>query len=558
MVMGNMQQLVDLLDELRKLPSETEWVEFKEAKTSFSFKKLGQYFSALSNEANLKRKPQGWLIFGIHDKTREVTSTAYRNNIKDLDSLKGEIAQHTTGNMTFAEIHELQFREGRVLLFEIPPAPRGVPIAWQGHYYGRNGEELCALNLHEIEQIRNQGISHDWTAQICPNASIDDLDDNALSVAREKFKSKNRSRSVSEEIDGWDTVTFLDRARLTVDGKITRAALILLGKPESAYHLLPGIAHIVWKLDAEEKAYEHFGPPFLTTVNEVFARIRNIKFKIQPFNRLIPIELYKYDPWIVLEALNNCIAHQDYESNARIILTEKGDRLVLQSVGGFFEGTIEDYVLRDKTPERYRNPFLATAMVNLDMIDTMGYGIKKMFIKQRNRYFPMPDYDLNDPGHVTVQIMGRLIDENYSRILIEKGDLDLRHVVALDKVQKKQSLSKEELTMLRRAKLIEGRAPHVYVASFIAEMVDEKAQYIKIRGLNDFHYEKIVLELIEKFGPVKRKDVDDLLLDKLPDILTPEQKRQKVGNLLTKLRKSGAIVNSGSRAAPLWEIVKKE
>ena len=194
---------------------------------------------------------------------------------------------------------------------------------------------------------------------------------------------------MSEEIAGWDTTTFLDRAKLTVNGKITRAAIILLGKPEASYHLLPGIAQIVWKLDAEEKAYEHFGPPFLTNVNAVYSRIRNIKFKIQPFNLLIPIELHKYDPWIVLEALNNCIAHQDYGRNARIILTEKIDRLVLQNAGGFFEGTLEDYVLRDKTPEHYRNSFLVNAMVNLDMIDTMGYGIKKMFLEQRKRYFPL-------------------------------------------------------------------------------------------------------------------------------------------------------------------------
>ena len=551
------QRLIKLFNELRKLPSETEWVEFKEAKASFSFKKLGQYFSALSNEANLKKKQQGWLIFGIHDKTREVSPTAYRTNKKDLDSLKGEIAQHTTGNITFIEIHELILPEGRVVFFEIPPAPRGVPIAWNGHYYGRNGEELCALNLHEIEQIRNQEINYDWTAQICRDAGIDDLDDHALSAAREKFKSKSWPRLVSEEIAGWDTTTFLDRAKLTVNGKITRAAIILLGKPEASYHLLPGIAQIVWKLDAEEKAYEHFGSPFLTNVNAVYSRIRNIKFKIQPFNLLIPIELHKYDPWIVLEALNNCIAHQDYGRNARIILTEKIDRLVLQNAGGFFEGTLEDYVLRDKTPEHYRNSFLVNAMVNLDMIDTMGYGIKKMFLEQRKRYFPLPDYDLADPGHVTVQIMGRLIDENYSRILIEKADLDLRHVIALDKVQKKQKLSKDELKILRREKLIEGRAPHVYVASYIAEMTDEKARYIRTRGLSDFHYEKIVLELIEKFGHVKRKDVDELLLDKLPDVLTLEQKRNKIGNLLTKLRKSGAIVNSGNQTAPVWEIVKK-
>jgi len=555
--MENDQRLIRLFNELRQLPSETEWLEFKEAEASFSFKKLGQYFSALSNEANLKKKQQGWLIFGVHDRTRKVLGSKYRQQRKDLDSLKGEIARHTTGNITFIEIHELILQEGRVVLFEIPPAPRGIPIAWKGHYYGRNGEELCALNLHEIEQIRNQVNNYDWTAQICPDATIDDLDKMAISTAREKFKSKNRSRFDSQEIDGWDEKTFLDRAKLTVNGEMTRAALILLGKSESSYHLLPGIAHIVWKLDAEETAYEHFGPPFLTNVDAVYSHIRNIKFKIQPFNLLIPIELHKYDSWIVLEALNNCIAHQDYGRNARIILTEKIDRLVLRNVGGFFEGTLEDYILRDKTPEQYRNPFLANAMLNLDMIDTMGYGIKKMFLEQRKRYFPLPDYDLTDPEHVTVQIMGRLIDENYSRILIEKADLDLRHVIALDKVQKQQKLSKDELKMLRKEKLIEGRAPHVYVASYIAEIAGEKARYIKNRGLSDFHYEQMILGLIEEFGHVKRKDVDELLLDKLPDVLTPKRKMNKIGNLLSKLRKSGAIINSGSRTAPLWEILKK-
>ena len=174
-----------------------------------------------------------------------MVNSEFRPHRKDLDSLKGEIAQHTTGNITVIEIHELIFKEGRVLLFEIPPAPRGVPIAWKGHYYGRNGEELCALNLYEIEQICNQESTYDWTAQICPDATIDNLDETALSIAREKFKSKNRSRFIPQEIDKWDKKTFLDRAKLTVNGKITRAAIILLGKPESSYHLLPGIAHIV-------------------------------------------------------------------------------------------------------------------------------------------------------------------------------------------------------------------------------------------------------------------------------------------------------------------------
>jgi ATP-dependent DNA helicase RecG len=548
--------MIEIFNKLRPLPSETEWVEFKEAKKAFSFKKLGQYFSALSNEANLKGKAQGWLIFGVHDKTRKIAGTSYRQDRKELDSLKGEIARHSTGNLTFIEIHELRLSEGRVIMFEIPSAPRGIPVAWKGHYYGRNGEELCALNLHEIEQIRSQLDEFDWSAQVCPNATIYDLDKKAFDIAREKFKSRNRARSFAGEIDSWDDLTFLNRAKLAVNSQITRTAIILLGRAESSHHLLPAIAQITWKLDTEEQAYDHFGPPFLLNVEAVYRRIRNVKFKIQPFNMLVPIELNKYDTWIILEALNNCIAHQDYSCNSRIILTEKVDRLILENAGAFYDGILEDYILRDKTPERYRNPFLAQAMVNLGMIDTMGYGIKKMFVTQRKRYFPLPEYDLSSPDHVKLEIMGQLIDENYSRILIEKADLDLRQVIALDKVQKRKALSKEELKMLRKEKLIEGRAPNVYVASYIAKITGDKAQYIKDRGLDDLHYERMILELLEKFGSAKREDIDALLLDKLPDVLSVVQKKNKIGNLLTKLRKGGLIINTGSRTAPLWKIKK--
>ena len=100
------------------------------------------------------------------------------------------------------------------------------------------------------------------------------------------------------------------------------------------------------------------------------------RFKLQPFNQLIPIELSKYDSWIILEALNNCIAHQDYTQNARVIVTEKVDKLILQNRGSFYDGNVEDYVLRERTPEKYRNPFLTQAMVNMDMIElTLKVGL---------------------------------------------------------------------------------------------------------------------------------------------------------------------------------------
>jgi ATP-dependent DNA helicase RecG len=401
-ILMNNKQLNNLINELLLLPAETECLEFKEAKNSYDFNKLGKYFSALSNEANLKNRDCAWLIFGIENIHHNIVGSAYRSNRKDLDSLKKEIADQTNNGISFIEIHELTLNSKRIIMFQIPPAPQGIPTSWKGHFYGRHNESLEALSLQELEQIRNQFLNHDWSADIVQAASIIDLDPAALKVARGKFKDKNSAKSFASDIDSWGDKTFLDKAKITINGQITRTAIILLGREEAVHYISPAVAEITWKLEAEERAYEHFGPPFILNTNALFSKIRNIKFKIQPYNQLIPIELTKYDPWIILEALHNCIAHQDYSKNSRILVTEKIDRLILQNAGSFFEGSLEDYILQDITPRNYRNKFLAQAMVNLDMIVTMGYGIKTMFIKQRQRYFPMPEYDLTQPEQVNV------------------------------------------------------------------------------------------------------------------------------------------------------------
>ena len=109
-------ELLRLLDELRKLPHETEWVEFKEAKDNYDFRKLGKYFSALSNEANLKNQPCGWLVFGVVNKDRSLCGSQYRENPAELDSLKHELAKQTTGGITFLDIHVVQHPAGRVVM----------------------------------------------------------------------------------------------------------------------------------------------------------------------------------------------------------------------------------------------------------------------------------------------------------------------------------------------------------------------------------------------------------------------------------------------------------
>src|SRR5450759_956054 len=224
-------ELENILIQLRNLTAETEVVEFKEAKNGYDFTKLGKYFSALSNEANLKGKPHAWVVFGIENRHHNIVDSNFRPNRKDLDSLKGEIANKTTNRITFIEIYELLFPDGRVVMFQIPATPKGFPIAFDGHYFGRDGEELVALNLEEIERIRSQAITEDWSAAIIPDATIGDLDEEAIRVARSNFKNKFPEKT--DETDTWNDTTFLNKAKITIKGKITRTAIILLGKEES-------------------------------------------------------------------------------------------------------------------------------------------------------------------------------------------------------------------------------------------------------------------------------------------------------------------------------------
>jgi ATP-dependent DNA helicase RecG len=536
---------------------EGEVVEFKQAGKDYDTDKIGRYFSAMANEANLRSEDGAWLVFGVDNATRNVVGTDYRPEVERLQSLKIQISSDTEPSITLRDIHELHTAQGRVLLLEIPAAPQGMPIAWKGHYYARAGESLTHLGLDKLDELRGQVGAADWTAQQVPGATLADLDTTALTKSRESFAMKYANRFSADEVASWPDAVFLDRARLTQNGHITRATLLLLGKSESAYRLSPHPAQMTLKLEGTEQAYMHFAPPFLRTTTELYQKIRNLPLRILPDDQLVPIEVAKYDRKIVLEALHNCIAHQDYTRNGRVVVIEKPDRLIFESEGAFFEGVPADYVGGHKTPRRYRNPFLTQAMAELNMIDTMGYGIHEMHLGQARRYFPMPDYDLNEPQAVKLTLYGAVVDVAYSRLLIQKTNLPLSDILALDRVQKKLPIDDAMVKRLRQAKLIEGRKPHLYVSAAVASATAAKADYINTRGQDDEFYIKQITDYMTKFGSASRQEIDKLLLSKLSDALDSTQKQNKIGNLLTGMRIGGVITNAGTRKVPKW-VFKKE
>lgn len=551
----NVKELKMLLEELCRLPLETEWVEFKEAKNNIHFDDLGRYFSALSNEVNLKGLDFGWLVLGISDQPpRKIVGTNYRPNRPALDRLKKEIADCTTNRLSFEEIHELYLPEGRILMLQIPPALRGIPTSWKGHYYGREGESLAPLSLSKIEQIRRQVLRQDWSARVCEDATLDDLDPDAIRFARKQYKKKQPGQA--KELDQWDDLTFLNKANVCISGQLTHAALLLLGKEESGHFLSPAIAQLSWVLRNDqgiEKDYEHFGLPLILAVDRIFAKLRILTYRYMPNASLFPIEVTQYDTWVIRESLHNAIAHQDYIQAGRINIIEEPESILVTNLGHFIPGSVEEVIRRDAPPEQYRNPFLARAMVNLSMIDTIGSGIKRMFLKQRQRFFPMPDYDLSEPERVRVRIFGKILNENYTRLLIEKADLNLLDVMALDKVQKHHQINEEEFKRLKKQKLIEGRRPNLFVSARVAIVTGDKADYIRQRAFDKKHYKKMVVSYLKKFGEATRENIDKLLLDKISDALDEKQKRNRIRNLLFEMsHKDNTIFATGPRRTAVW------
>ena len=528
---------------------ENEVVEFKKAENSFSFDELGKYFSALSNEANLRDKDFAWLVFGVHDKTREILGTSYKNGIKSLQKLKYDLSQHTTDRNTFRDIYELEVEGKRVLMFQIPAAPRGIPMAWQGHFYARRGESLVALDMNKYEEIRRQTVNEDWTAEIVADATIDDLDKEAIAKAREGYKQSYPR--LAKECDGWDDKVFLDKAGLTIDGKVTRTTLLLVGKETSA-HKLNHIAQIVWKCFQDGQVFgDIYTIPFVLTTTELLGRIRNYRFKIYPKDSLIPAEVWKYDTESILEGMHNSIAHQQYEKNARIIVTENMDSLKFQNDGNFYEGDYKEYITGEKTPKSYRNPALVKAMVNIRMIDTQGYGIHKMYQSQKDRYLPMPDYDLSTADEVILNLPGTIIDENYSLMLLANQDMSLTDAVLLDQVQKGKPISDNAIKKLRKEGLIEGRKSHLYVSKQIAKATNTQVEYTLKKGFNDAECQEWIMKALNDHKVLSRKQINELLWNKLPIDYTDDQRVRKIGNLLTKLRKNGVIYTDENR---LWHL----
>lgn len=533
-----------------------EWKEFKSLKNCIAGKKGEDVISYISAISNMEG---GTLIIGVQDKTLDIVGISDFSDYT-IENIKFRILGNCTNlNSETFNIEEIRCTDTEkiIWIFQIPKHQYRLPVYAHKKAWQRIDNNLVEMNSSRLSTILNElKQMDDWTAVIIDEANLDDLDETAIEKAKKEFLKRNPK--YKEEFSTWNNQKFLDKAGLTIKSKITRTALLLVGKEETE-HYLGSFAKIRWNLKTVnnlDKDFEIYSIPFILNIDEVYAKIRNLKYRYLPDGTLFPEEVLRYDPFNIREPLNNAIAHQDYSMRGRINVVEfEDDHLVFSNCGTFLPKSVEDVVINDAPEEIYRNPFLVSAMKNLGMIETQGGGIRKIFNFQKERYFPLPDYDFSNQK-VKVTITGKILNEDFARILKKNPDLSLEDIILLDKVQKQKQLHVDELTYLRKKELIEGRKPNVYLSFKAIKPTNDEdllAEYITNKSFDDAHFKKMILEYIQKGGSVKRKSIDNLIIPKLSQTLSLTQKKIKVTNYLASLRKENKIQ---STAYATWEICK--
>ena len=445
------------------------------------------------------------------------------------------------------------------------------------------------------EEIINKFIAEtpDWSAQVCEGATIEDLDE----VAIQEVKLQTIKKAVGSKKDIYENcktdIEFLDKARLTINGQITNAAMVLIGKEERATVFIQpsGGLEIVWAdiLTGQKREGGKFFPPFALSVDKLIPQIRiamhsymvRIAGTITSKRDFVP----QYDAQNIREAINNCIAHQDYQSGKRIVMEERSDKLLFRN-GGYSKLTDEQYeqmVTADFTPNEYRNSFLARAMDTIGMIEKLGTGQKNIFNYAVQNFLPLPDRFNNiAENSFTYIIFGTKIDDRFSEILQDKKDLDMGMIILLDKVQKlsnpkhefykldkqskKKVLTKEQSSKLKSLKLIEGRFPEVYLSLEIQQFLNNENKHDEDELKSNFRsiFETTILVWLQKHKDGKtKKEIMKYAIDNIPiaskmDQEKPQKLNSDIGNSLTKLKKEDCIKNDENKNVKLlkWFYLK--
>ena len=533
-----------MIEQLEKLMAskEGENLEFKEAKTKYDFEKLVQYCAALANEGG------GKILLGITDKRPRtiVGSQAF----KQPERTRAGLIERLHLNIDFSiVIHPA----GRVLIFHVPTHPIGNPVKYKGIYWQRQGDSLIAMNEDRLRCIFAE-TGHDFSADICPGATMDDLDTAAIEDFRQRWINKSGNHGLTT----LSQKQLLKDVEALVENKLTYAALILFGTRKALGRYL-GQSEVIFEYrssDASGPAQQRkeFRRGFFGFYDALWELI-NLRNDIQHFQSgLFVLDVPTFSERVIREAVLNAVSHRDYQLGGSVFIRQYPRRLVMESPGGFPVGINEQNILDRQSP---RNRRIADIFAKCGLVERSGQGMNLMYELCIQESKSTPDFTGSDQYQIVLNLDGEIQDPRFLQFLEKVGKETLKlfstaDFLLLDHIHRESKIPehlKNRLQSLVKMGVVErfgrGRGVKYVLSRRYYKMADEKGTYTRKKGLDRETNKALLLKHI------KENKTEGSRLYELLQVL-PALSVDQVKTLLRVMKAEGLIYVVGRTSAARW------
>ncbi|MFH1952309.1 MAG: RNA-binding domain-containing protein [Pseudomonadota bacterium] len=535
------------LAELQKLMAalEDENLEFKEAKQSYPFDKLLKYCAALANEGG------GKIILGITDRRpRRIVGT---HAFSQQERTRAGLMEKLRIKVDADEIHS---SEGRVLVFTVPPRPVGVPIQADGIYWTRRADSLVPMTEDQLRDIFDE-IGHDFSADVCPGATLDDLD----SVAVEDFRKRWIEKSGNSALARLEWKQVLQDAEAVAGENITYAALILFGTYNAlGRHLAQ--AEVVFEYRSSEESgpaqqRKEYRQAFFSFYDELWKTI-NLRNDLQHYqDGLFMRDIPTFEERSVRESILNAVSHRDYRHGGNVFVRQYPRYLKIESPGGLPHGITLENILDRQYP---RNRRIADIFARCGLVERAGQGMNLIFEEAIRRGKLPPDFTGTDRYQVDLVLPGQVQDPAFVLFLEKIGSerevsFSTQDLLILDRVHR--GLSVEDPLKPRLPYLVEtgalegvgrGRGARYVLARRFYAITGRKGVYTRKVGLDKETNKALLLKHI------RASKAEGARMQELQQVL-PGHSRQQIQRLLSEIATEGHIQIVGIKRAARWHSI---
>ena len=403
--MGTRESIDELLN-----ATEGEHYQFKEWKTKNNLREAAKICCALANCGG------GKLVLGISDKRpRKVVGTMA---FPQPERIRVDLMNKLRIGVDF---YVYQHENGRVLVFDVASRPIGLPIAIESGAWWYHGDSLIMMP-EEIRRAIYAESDHDFSGDVCPGATFNDLDSSAIETFRQKWgENSGNKRLVNLSAEQ----LLRDCGALTDDG-VTYAAMILFGKCASLQKYLPH-AEIVFEYRSSEAAGPaahrvEFHEGFFNNVDSIWdlVNLRNNKQHYHNGFYVHPVPTFNED--VVREALLNAVSHRDYKLGGSIFIRQYSQRIEIESPGGFPWGISVENILDKQLP---RNKLIAKIFQLSGLVERAGQGMNMIYEMTIREAKPLPDFSGSDAYFVKLTLNGKVFDLRMLQLIKKLGEKTL-------------------------------------------------------------------------------------------------------------------------------------